>query len=463
MHSSPCMAMRALRTISYGCGVLFICPRPRESPQHNKREMLHTFLLYNHIWSNVTKTRNNTEMNRSTLFALTLVWSCALSLSSCVKAPFLTINGSSSYNFTREGGTQNITFSCNRDWGVNSSCPWLNITPLSGTASDGDITLTVTISSNTTYDSRTATFFIEAEDLKEAITITQETGIGLMVSPAALDISSEEQTIEFKVQQNVQYSITIEEAGKEWIKHSDTKALTTDKVAFKVSANTSYDSREGKITFKQIDGDLIEVVTVRQESFLVAVDLGLSVKWANVNIGAFSPEEYGNYYAYGEIEVKDEYTWENYKWCNGSNTSITKYNDDPYYGVVDNKNVLDLEDDVAHVVLGKGWRIPTKEQIEELIDNCTWTSVRHYHFDIFDGIGYIAQSKINGNSIYLPMGGFWDRELVAPIWIGFYSSSTTSQYGAICNLSFNSSLAVPAVLGLAMERRYGYTIRPVTK
>jgi len=351
---------------------------------------------------------------------------------------------------------------------VNSSCPWLNISPLSGTASEGDITLTITVDPNITYDSRMATFFIEVEELKEAITITQDTGIGLIVSPTALDISGEEQTIEFEVQQNIQYSITIDESGKEWLKHSETKALSTDKVTFKVSANTSYDSREGKITFKQVDGDLIEVVTVRQSSFLVAVDLGLSVKWANVNLGAFSSEEYGNYYAYGEIEVKDEYTWENYKWCNGSISSITKYNDDPYCGVVDNKKDLDLEDDVAHVLLGKDWRLPTKEEIEELLDQCTWTWVRHYHFDILDGSGYIVKSNKNGNSIYLPLGGFWEHELIPPkeslpiVPLGYYLSSTIGSWygGSACVLSLSG---LKYSINDGMDKSFGYLIRPVTK
>jgi hypothetical protein len=94
--------------------------------------------------------------------------------------------------------------------------------------------------------------------------VTQETGIGLIVSPTTFDLTNAAQEIEIEVQKNVQYSVAIDDAGSEWIKQGGTKALSTDKVTFKISANESYDNREGKITFKQLDGDLSATVTVRQ-------------------------------------------------------------------------------------------------------------------------------------------------------------------------------------------------------
>ena len=99
-----------------------------------------------------------------------------------------------------------------------------------------------------------------------------------------------------------------------------------------------------------------------------AIDLGLpsGLKWASFNVGATKPEEYGGYYAWGEIEEKKEYTWETYKWCNGSKDSMIKYCADIYYGVVDNKAFLELEDDVAHVEWGGNWRMPTKTEADNL-------------------------------------------------------------------------------------------------
>ena len=74
-----------------------------------------------------------------------------------------------------------------------------------------------------------------------------------------------------------------------------------------------------------------------------AVDLGLSVKWATMNIGASAPEEYGEYFAWGETEPKTDYSWKTYKWCNGSDDIMTKYCTSPAYGNDDDKIVLDLD------------------------------------------------------------------------------------------------------------------------
>ena len=81
------------------------------------------------------------------------------------------------------------------------------------------------------------------------------------------------------------------------------------------------------------------------------VDLGLpsGLQWATCNVGATTPEGYGNYYAWGETEPKETYSWATYKWCDGESDSQTKYCTNSAYGTVDSKKVLDPEDDVAHV------------------------------------------------------------------------------------------------------------------
>lgn len=201
-------------------------------------------------------------------------------LAACQKAPFLTMTGSRSYSFTRDGGSQTFAFSCNRDWRVSSSESWIRISPSSGSASDGDISVTVTCAPNTTYDPRTATITVTVEELTETISISQATGLGLIVSPTSYDLTNAEQTIEVEVQQNVNYTIEIDDACKDWIKKGGTKALSTDNVTFNISANTSYDNREGRITFKQTDGDLVQTVTVRQSQtnglFITTPDYNLS-------------------------------------------------------------------------------------------------------------------------------------------------------------------------------------------
>lgn len=128
-----------------------------------------------------------------------------------------------------------------------------------------------------------------------------------------------------------------------------------------------------------------------------AVDLGLSVKWANMNVGADKPSSYGTYFAWGETKPKKYYSWGTYEWSQGNTQFLTKYS------TIDKKTKLALADDAAHANLGGEWRTPTAEEYEELInpDNCKWEWVT------MDGInGYKVTGKKTGNSIFLPITGF---------------------------------------------------------
>ena len=131
------------------------------------------------------------------------------------------------------------------------------------------------------------------------------------------------------------------------------------------------------------------------------VDLGLSVKWATCNVGASFPGHDGDYYAWGETETKITYDWGTYKWCKGSRKTITKYCTSSSYDTVDNKTVLDPEDDVAHVKWGGNWRMPTDAELTELREECTWTwTIEGAKY------GYNVTSKKNGNYIFLPAAGY---------------------------------------------------------
>lgn len=132
------------------------------------------------------------------------------------------------------------------------------------------------------------------------------------------------------------------------------------------------------------------------------IDLGLpsGTKWACCNVGATKPEEYGGYYAWGETEEKENYSWSTYKWCNGSRDSMTKYCTNSYHGTVDNKTVLDPEDDVAHVKWGGSWRMPTLEEQMELLNECTWKWTE------LNGVNGYRVIGPNGNSIFLPAAGY---------------------------------------------------------
>ena len=131
------------------------------------------------------------------------------------------------------------------------------------------------------------------------------------------------------------------------------------------------------------------------------VDLGLpsGTLWATCNISASAPEEYGNYFAWGETESKETFTWENYKWCEGRFDSMTKYCTDSGYGsngFTDGKTELDPEDDVAYVNWGPSWRMPTHEQQRELVEQCTWT------WETRNSVKGQLVTGPNGNTIYLP-------------------------------------------------------------
>ena len=131
------------------------------------------------------------------------------------------------------------------------------------------------------------------------------------------------------------------------------------------------------------------------------VDLGLpsGTLWANCNIGATVPEGYGNYYSWAEIEKKETYKWDTYKYCNESGTQLTKYCNDPEFGnegYIDNLTILESGDDAAIVLLGNEWCMPTKEQWDELLQNTTYTWTTQN-----DVNGYLFTAT-NGNTMFLP-------------------------------------------------------------
>ncbi len=151
------------------------------------------------------------------------------------------------------------------------------------------------------------------------------------------------------------------------------------------------------------------------------VDLGLSVKWATCNVGAQSPEQTGGYFAWGETEEKDGCYYDNYKFTD-SDGYYTKYNLWQSVGKVDMKYRLDPEDDVAFKLLGDGWRTPTREEFQELLDNCNWTPAT------MNGVqGYRVTSEMNNNSIFIPLTGeSWQGDTLGYNKYAHYYSNTLS-------------------------------------
>ena len=191
------------------------------------------------------------------------------------------------------------------------------------------------------------------------------------------------------------------------------------------------------------------------------VDLGLSVKWATCNVGATKPEEYGAYFAWGETEAKDVYSWETYKYCNGSYNTLTKYNSSTESGTIDNKYDLELSDDAAYVNWGTKWFTPAKGHFTELVNNCTWTWYPSGNNE-FNGIaGYKVKSKITGytdNYIFLPANGYYGNIIAFKNSNGYYltkSISNRSAEGYIFDFG-NGGYGIAE-----SDRCCGYAVRPI--
>ena len=150
------------------------------------------------------------------------------------------------------------------------------------------------------------------------------------------------------------------------------------------------------------------------------IELGLSVKWASMNIGASSPEERGSYFAWGETAGKDAYYWENYQWANGDESTIFKYINNKENSQADQKTTLEAEDDAAQVCWGGKWRMPTKDELLELQGKCTWSWTTQ------NGIGGYNVTGPNGNAIFLPVTGCYVED-------DFYEGDGYYWSSSLCN------------------------------
>ncbi len=190
------------------------------------------------------------------------------------------------------------------------------------------------------------------------------------------------------------------------------------------------------------------------------VDLGLpsGTLWATCNVGANTPEEYGNYFAWGETQPKEIYNWSTYQYCNGSYNTLTKYCNQSDYGnndFTDGLTILLPEDDAATANWGADWRMPTGEEWQELIDNttCTWTTR--------NGVNGRLYTASNGNSLFLPAAGYrLDGSLYRVGTYGNYWSS--SLYTEDPNFARNLYSHTSNYYMYNYYRFNGFPIRPVS-
>lgn len=202
-----------------------------------------------------------------------------------------------------------------------------------------------------------------------------------------------------------------------------------------------------KVEFNSVNVDYVDFTEKPSDPTLTPgdyVDLGLSVKWASCNLGASTPAGKGGYYAWGETSTKTKYTKENYAY----------YKEGSDYTDI-GKNISGTQYDAATVNLGKDWRMPTNDEVQELCEKCTFT------YGEVDGVkGYYATGK-NGNSIFLPCYGYksgtWDRsEDQGYFWTG--SINNNNSYFGVSLWLYNGE---PSISHYAASKYEGLQIRPV--
>ena len=253
----------------------------------------------------------------------------------------------------------------------------------------------------------------------------------------------------------------------------------TNKAVAWTSSNTSVAtvSTSGMVTAKAVgtctitcaatDGSGVKAecqVTVKKPDTMEYVDLGLpsGTKWATCNVGASKPEEYGDYFAWGETTTKSIYDWSTYKWCNGDEYTMTKYctrSKYGYNGFTDNLTELQPEDDAATANWGSGWKMPSYDQIKELCNGSYTTS----EWTQLNGVyGRKVTSKSNGNSIFLPAAGDRSVDELSETGLGVYywsSSLSPDNDNHVYYLGFYSSYS--DWWGLYVPRYYGRSVRAV--
>lgn len=246
--------------------------------------------------------------------------------------------------------------------------------------------------------------------------------------------------------------------GEKWAILLPQEALEAGATGSAYSQDGVYIGTRGAVSAISENGYLtvgIEV-NVSSENY---VDLGLpsGTLWATCNIGANTPEGYGNYFAWGETQPKDTYNWSTYQYCNGSNNSLTKYCNNSSYGYngfTDNLMILQPDDDAATVNWGNAWRMPTKEEFQELYQYTfhTWT--------VYNGVNGRLFTASNGNSLFLPSAGTINELELQGVgsYANYWSSSLDTSSPTEALVAYFSSFEYHMAYG---PRELGRPIRAV--
>lgn len=357
-----------------------------------------------------------------------------------------------------EGSSETISITSDDSWTVSASETWIKVSDTTGA---GDKTITVIIEVNIGKEARSGTITVMGKSCGTKNISVSQSGMeySLTVDKTEISVGAAETSEIISIMCNDSWTAM---SDVNWVVLSVYSGRGDNTFTVSVRVNSTTEKRTGTITFMGSNSGIIRTISITQQGKSPLdtngheyVDLGLpsGLLWATCNIGASKPEEYGDYFAWGETTTKSIYDSSSYKYCKDSDGTLTKYCTDSRYGIVDYTAVLDLEDDAAHVNWGSKWRMPTSEELDELRDsnNCTWT------WTIQNGVnGYRVTSKKSNESLFLPAAG--DCYNYFDAGGSYWSSSLCVSYP--CNahyLSFGSGF----VGWYDFSRCVGHSVRPV--
>lgn len=369
----------------------------------------------------------------------------------------------SELDFENKSSTKKLSIKTDGAWTATSNKSWIHVSPNSG---NSNAQLSVSVDENKGADVRNGTISVTVGMVTKYVSVQQ--------NGAYLDIStnSESEILAVGGTRSVTFSTsddwTVVCQNPSWVsvdKISGSAGVNTITLTF--STNTQGTSRTDITYIKSKNTNLqnLKITTIQKGDYVCNgheyVDLGLpsGTLWATCNVGANTPEESGDYFAWGETtgynSGKTYFNWSTYKWCNGSKNTLTKYCYSSEYGKVDNKVKLESSDDAATVNWGSNWCMPSREQFQELrfYANCEWTTLNGIY-------GHKITSKSNGNSIFIPVTGYFNETGLGYMDCGAYWTCElcSETYGAHILTSGSDSFSAGAAIG---TRCYGMPVRPV--
>lgn len=373
--------------------------------------------------------------------------------------PYLTVSPQSLIFEAEDNSLQTIKVSANTTYDVSTNALWITVTP-----SGNDWAVSVSV--NEEEAMREDSVIVVSATLRQSVKVQQQgkaIEYSLMLDVEALSFDSDECCKTFTITSNDSWTAS---SDVSWATLSSTSGSGNKTITVSCEANPNATERAGTITIQgNYSGS--KTISVSQEGKPSSgggngsdngheyVDLGLpsGLLWALCNVGADSPEDYGDYFAWGETEPKSAYNWKTYFDTNDGGSSFQKYNNEG------GKTVLELEDDAAHVNWGGAWRMPTYSEQEELRVECIWVWTTQ------NGIKGRKVTGPNGNSIFLPAAGYGragnDTPYSAGYWGYYWSSSISTDNSDHANhICFYSGFVVWGPSSND-DRRYGLSVRPV--